>query len=206
MNDEITYWLKRLSLGDQHAAQAIWEAYFDKLVRLAHKKLGQMPRRAIDEEDVALSAMNSFFRGVEHGRFPRLEGADDIGRLLFTITARKACSKLRKHHAQRAGGGRVAGESVLLNPANDDRQHAICQVLGDEPTPAVAAEFAEQLDCLFTLLEDPALQRVASMKLEAYSNAEIASALGVHVATVERKLRTVRRICQRMLDEINASD
>ena len=47
------------------------------------------PRRASDEEDVALSAFQSFYQGIARGRFPQLEDRDNLWRLLITITARK---------------------------------------------------------------------------------------------------------------------
>ena len=46
-------------------------------------------RRAADEEDVALSAFDSFCRGAEQGRFPQLDGRDDLWHLLVVITVRK---------------------------------------------------------------------------------------------------------------------
>ena len=48
--DELSQWIVRLANGDQQAAQVLWQRYFDKLVRLARRKLGGMPRRAADEE------------------------------------------------------------------------------------------------------------------------------------------------------------
>jgi DNA-directed RNA polymerase specialized sigma24 family protein len=51
----VTQWLDRLKAGDPDAAQKLWERYFGRLVGLARKKLRAVPRRAADEEDVALS-------------------------------------------------------------------------------------------------------------------------------------------------------
>ena len=39
------------------AAQRLWERYFDDLVRLARPKLGAIPRREADEEDIALERL-----------------------------------------------------------------------------------------------------------------------------------------------------
>src|ERR1043165_1882401 len=83
----ITRWIGQLKAGDPVAAQLLWERYFRRLVGLARKKLDGAPRRMADEEDVALSAFDSFCRGAEHGRFPRLEDRDDLWRLLVVITA-----------------------------------------------------------------------------------------------------------------------
>ena len=86
----VTCWIQLLSTGDPAAAQRLWERYFRRLVGLARTKLRGAPRRAADEEDVALSAFVSFFRGAARGRFPRLEDREDLWRLLVVITARKA--------------------------------------------------------------------------------------------------------------------
>src|SRR5262245_56227676 len=87
---DITLWFRQLQAGDREAAQKLWERYYRGLVTLARKKLGAMPRRAADEEDVALSAFDSFCRGAEEGRFPALEDRDDLWQVLVTITTRKA--------------------------------------------------------------------------------------------------------------------
>src|SRR5262249_49366796 len=86
----VTDWIDRLKIGDPAAAQQLWQSYFQRLHRIARKKLQGTPRRVADEEDVALSAFDSFCRGAEQGRFPQLTDRDDLWRLLVTITARKA--------------------------------------------------------------------------------------------------------------------
>src|SRR4051812_1467421 len=86
----ITRWIGPLKAGDEAAAQEFWQRYFATLMGLARERLkGARPGPA-DEEDVALSALNSFFAGAAAGRFPRLEDRDDLWRVLVTITARKA--------------------------------------------------------------------------------------------------------------------
>jgi hypothetical protein len=44
-------------------------------------------RRAADEEDVALSAFNSFCLRAEEGRFLRLDDSDDLWQVLMTSAA-----------------------------------------------------------------------------------------------------------------------
>src|SRR6516225_6362744 len=86
----VTDWLGLLKGGDSAAAQRLWEAYFRRLVGLARAKLQGTPRRATDEEDVALSAFDSFCRGAAQGRFPQLLDRLDLWQLLVLLTARKA--------------------------------------------------------------------------------------------------------------------
>ncbi|HKI35430.1 MAG TPA: ECF-type sigma factor, partial [Gemmataceae bacterium] len=72
----VTRWLGDLQAGDRAAAQQLWKRFFGRLVGLARKRLQGARRRAADEEDVALSAFDSFCRSAEQGRFPELADRD----------------------------------------------------------------------------------------------------------------------------------
>jgi len=113
MSEIVSQWLLRLAEGDDDTAQEIWNDYFGKLVALARQKLGGIPRRDYDEEDVAISAMNSFYQGMVQHKFDHLHNRDDLWRLLVTITVRKAAARRRSYFAQKRGGGRVRGESIF---------------------------------------------------------------------------------------------
>src|SRR6266403_1755718 len=103
----VTQWIDRLKAGDPDAAQKLWERYFARLVGLARQKLRSAPRRAADEEDVALSAFDSFCRQAEAGRFPQLLDRDSLWRVLVVVTARKAFHLIRDEDRQKRGGGAV---------------------------------------------------------------------------------------------------
>src|SRR6516164_4691978 len=96
----VTYWIRQLPAGDQAAVQELWERHFQRLVGLARKRLRRTRRGVADEEDVALSAFDSFFRRAREGRFPRLADRHDLWQLLVVIAARKA-SNLAKHERRR---------------------------------------------------------------------------------------------------------
>src|SRR5215831_20563972 len=100
----ITGWLGRLRTGDRAAVQQLWERYFQRLVQLARQHLHGAPRRVADEEDVALSAFDSFCRNLEQDRWPQLLDRDNLWRLLVVITARKAQHLLRDERRQKRGG------------------------------------------------------------------------------------------------------
>ena len=90
VEEEVTQWIAKLGRGDADAARLLWQHYFSKLVEYARHRLDAVPRRAIDEEDVALSAMNSFCQGMAKHRFDQVNDRNDLWKLLVTITARKA--------------------------------------------------------------------------------------------------------------------
>jgi RNA polymerase sigma factor (sigma-70 family) len=187
-------WIRRLKSGDSAAAQKLWERYYGQLVRVAQKKLTTAPRRVADEEDVALSAMNSFCMGAREGKFPQLNDHDDLWRLLVTITARKAMHQVRRNRRQKRGGGGVRGESIFLSAGDSDAHGGLDQFLGQEPSPGSAAEMAEDLRLLLARLEEQPLRDVALLKLQGYANEEIAQRLDCGLRTVERRLRLIRAL------------
>jgi DNA-directed RNA polymerase specialized sigma24 family protein len=191
----VTEWLAHLKTGDPASAQKLWEQYFHRLLGLARKKLQGRPHRAADEEDVAVSALESFFRGLERGRFPQLDDRGDLWSLLVVLTSRKAAHLIDHERRQKRGGGAVRGESVLESPTGSAAGEAgINQVADDEPTPDFAAQVAEQCRHLLACLDDAELLQVALWKMEGFTNAEIAGKLACAVVTVERRLRLIRTI------------
>jgi RNA polymerase sigma factor (sigma-70 family) len=189
----VTLWLAQLKGGDTEAARPIWERYFQKLLQLARRKLADLPRRFADEEDVALSAFASFFQAAEQGRFPRLDDRSDLWQLLIMITERKAIDLF--HHEQRAkrGGGQLLDEAALGHPDSASARQGLGEIPAPEPTPAFAAEVAENLTRLLEKLRDDELRQIALRKMDGYTNEEIANQLDVALATVERRLRLVRK-------------
>jgi DNA-directed RNA polymerase specialized sigma24 family protein len=188
----VTSWLVQLKAGNPAAAQPLWERYFQRLVGLARKRLQGARRRDPDEEDVALSAFDSFCQGAMGGRFPQLADRDDLWRLLVVITARKALDLL-KRRGRLKHGGRPRGEAALLDPA-DPSNADLEQVVGDEPTPEFAAQVAEECQRLLDKLGDDELRKVAVWKMEGDTNEQIAERLGKALATVERRLRVIRKL------------
>lgn len=187
--DPITVWIQNLKKGDPAAAQALFEKSYERLVRLADRKLGDSPRRVADEEDVAAVAFGSFCRAAQAGRFPRLSDRNDLWRLLFEITGRKAVDVIRYNGRQKR---RVLGESVLMS-TDGEREGGLEQFAGKEPEPEFAFAVAEQCRRLLDLLDDADLQAVAIAKMEGYTNAEIAARMDCSRRTIERQLNLIRR-------------
>lgn len=201
MGDDVTRWLAELGGGDAAAAQALWETYFAKLVRYARRKLQDLPRRTFDEEDIALSAMFSFCRGLEEGRFQRLGDRDDLWKLLVTITARKIYAQQRHTLRAKRGGGRVRGESALQRPGSGaEGDSGLGDVLSDEPSPEMAHMLLENAQQLLDSLQDESLVTIARLRLEGWSNEEIAARLGCVRRTVERKLERIREKWSRKME------
>jgi DNA-directed RNA polymerase specialized sigma24 family protein len=181
----ITHWIERLRAGDQdEAARGLWEQYFEKLVGFARHKLKDCPRRVEDEEDVALSVLRSFCEAAKKGRFPNLEDRNGLLKLLLSITARKAVDRIRFYNREKR---RVKGESALGGEGPDDE-------MGISPSPEFFAITVENCTRLLDLLGDNELSAVALMKVEGYTNEEIAIRQDRSLRSIERQLRLIRMI------------
>lgn len=179
----VSHWLLALKEGDKAAAQPLWERYHLRLVALAREILRGSSRRAADEDDVVQNAFQSFFDGVARGRFPQLNDRHNLWQLLVVITARKALTQVRKDRRT------APGPSALTTGA---AEAALMHVVGDEPTPELAAQLIEEVERLLDKLGDDKLRRIARWKLEGYHQGEIAQMLSCSPRTVIRKLEMIR--------------
>ena len=169
----VTRWLGPLQLGDEAAVEQLWERYFVRLVGLARLKLRSAPRRAADEEDVALHAFDSFCRQAEAGRFPQLLDRDSLWRLLVVVTARKAFHLIRDESRHKRGGGvQVQNEGGQ----DDAKSPLLAQVLSREPSPDLAAQVADECRRLLEALGDKELEKIALWRMDGYTVVEMSSA------------------------------
>jgi DNA-directed RNA polymerase specialized sigma24 family protein len=195
----VTLWIAQLKAGERDAVQPLWQNYCRRLTARARRRLAGVPRRAADEEDVALSAFDSFCRAAEQGRFPALHDRDDLWQLLLVITDRKACDLANYERRDRRGGGRVVNETALAQGSGSTEETPLDAVRSPEPSPEFAALAAEEFRRLLGVLGDDDLRQVAVRKMEGYTVEEIAAQLGRVPQTVKRWLRMIRQTWEQEL-------
>jgi RNA polymerase sigma factor (sigma-70 family) len=193
--EDVTRWIGGARQGDADAFRHLYERYFPQLVTLAQRWFRGRAPRVADGEDVAQSALHSFYRAASAGRFTDLHDRDDLWSLLGRITFHKAANLARGQRARKRGGGEVRGESAFA-AADDSDRGGLDAVPSTEPPPEVHAEMNEAVAGLLGALGGELLE-VARLKLEGYTHLEIAARLGVCEETVGRRLRYIRRIWQK---------
>ncbi len=183
----VTQWVDQLRDGRPEAASPLWDRYFGRLVGVARRRLGREAASSAvaDEEDAALSAFGSFCAAAAAGRFSRLDGRDDLWKLLVVITARKAAAQVAAQAAAKRGGRH---HPLGHEAATDALAHAI----GREPSPDFAAIVEEEQRRLLDLLGDDELRRVATARLDGDPDEAIAARLGCARRTVARRLALIR--------------
>lgn len=196
-SDEISVLLQRVKDGrDDEASAGLWGQYFDKLVNVARRNIASLPKRSADEEDVALSAMNSFFRAAEAGRLSNLQNRDELWKLLVTIVIRKANREKEKAFTQKRGGGDVRGESIFMK-AGDEASPGLAGM----PDDRLVSDLMSQCKEMIGLLDDPLMKEIAVMLMEGYTLDEIADAKSISRATVKRKKERIRQLWEEKMPD-----
>jgi len=188
-------WVRRLADGDQQVAEEFWGMYGVRLQGLAAQFLGGNLRRREGPEDVVQSVCRTFFRRAQGGQFD-LGDSQSLWQLLCAITVTKVREKARFH-----GRDKRSFQREWHYEASADESNPVGpQLKSPQPTPADAAEFADELSGLLDGMDDEE-RRLVELKLEQRTSAEIAKELGCSERTVRRILKRVQSRLQRMLEE-----
>lgn len=180
--------------GSREAADQLIQLYFDRVVKSADKKLAKRNLRVGGGDDVAVSVFDSLWKKASEQEFAEgdLASPDELWRLLSKMVAFKAEDHARRLKAQKRGGGNVRGDSIFFNP--DQPSPGFNGVAGNVLTPAEKLELQESYTLLMKVLDDEVLQKVAVMRIEGYSVAEIAEEFDRSERFVKRKLALIRSI------------
>jgi RNA polymerase sigma factor (sigma-70 family) len=182
--------------GEEAAFTTFYEKHFDQLARFAKKKLGSFPLRTFDEEDLAQSAMKSLFKNLRENRY-EAQDSIELWQILITITKNKLIDRLRKHLAQKHGGGKVRGESIFGESGGLHEQ----QDAQRNMTPDEQVELHETTELLLQRLDDDKTRAVAYLLLAGWKNNDIAEELNCVRRTVERRIKHIRELWSEVLND-----
>ena len=188
--DSIAPLIQGVKDGDEQAVQALWDRFFPQLCAIASRRLAGQRRADVDEEDLALSAFASFCGAAKIDRFPDLTDRRGLWRVLSEITRRKAIDLIRYRQGLKRGAGRVSGESALVNGSG---LGGLDDLPGENLTPMLSLLLQEEAQRLLAMLRDPVLEKLAVLKLQGFTNAEIAEQFGCSLSTVDRQLHLIRK-------------
>ncbi len=181
--------IKRIQLGDDDAATALFHRYAVRIRGLAHKQTSPELRLRFDDDDVMQSVFRTFFRRVARGSY-NLPDGDELWGLLLVITLNKVRALAGRHRAVRRS---VQSTSPLTHhdiqfpsTGNHDQQSAAMLVL-------TLREFADELT--------PDERTILDLRMQGFGVTEIASQCGRTRRTVERILQKLRHSLRKRLDD-----
>jgi len=186
----VTRLIQQLQGDGQQATGELWRRYFERLLPVARARLRALPNPAVDEEDVLLSVFDRFFRAALEGRFAELKDRNDLWQILLMLIEREVANQYRHARARKRGGGEVNIAAEAAPPALAPVQ----SVPDQQPGPELVTIFNDCLGAVVQRLGDPHTRDIALLRLEGYTNQEIAHRLNLSLASVERKLRLIREV------------
>lgn len=172
--------------GDQEVIAEFYNRYGSTLRAVADKQIAGELKRRVGASDVVQSAFRTFFRRAEAGKF-QFEDSEKLWSLMCAITLTKVREQVRFHRREKRD---VHRESDPGSPHSSEGGDGFDLLTNSSVTPEVAAEFADQFETLMASLDDEERQ-VLALKIDDYTNDEIADAIG-------SSERTVRRIVKRL--------
>ena len=180
----ITRLIRAVQDGSSSAVRPLLSTYFGRLVRLARKRLRNLPGLGGYDEDLALRSFHSVCQRLrDPSQSLDLAGRDHLWRLLAMRTISRAIDMIRRHRPTKVLDG-------------DD----VARLLAREPTPDEAAELADECRRLLDSLKEPELRQIAVWKVEGYTHEEIAARLDCVPRTIERKVSRIRLLWKHELE------
>ena len=174
--------------GDENAARAIVDRYVDRLMTLARRRLSQRLASRVDPEDIVQSAFRSFFARAKEGRFVFAE-QDDLCKLLVRMTLHKTLRQVAFHKAAKRNPSAETEQG-------EHHQERLLALLDGEPTAETEVAFLDQLEHFFAQLR-PQERQILEMRMQGYSNDEIAAQLGIYDRKIRRVIEHVRAIAEK---------
>lgn len=173
-------------------ADAIFNRYAGRLMRVARERLGVRLQSKVSPEDVVQSVFKSFFRRQHEFEFNR-DDADGLWGLLVVITIRK-CAKW----ADVFGAGKRSTERETSFNAETDSGHRWHEAVDQDPGPEEAAMLSELIERLMRRL-DARQQQMLALRMQGFELEEIADQVRSSRRTVARVVAEVKNILHELL-------
>ena len=200
----VTQWIEGLRTGESDAVAAVWDRLSPSLQLSAGRVLESYRIRTISGEDVVGVAFLNCLNRLQSGGYEEISNRLMLSALFQTAVKRQARDEAAKEYAEKRGGGRVRGESAFKGKPGKATP-GFDQLNGGMATPDSVLEATELFVQLTEQLSGDE-RTAAILKVDGYSNREIATELDCSVPTVERKLRRVREVFSALFLASNDGD
>ncbi len=181
-------WLEKFREGDEQAAGKLFQRHANQLLELARQRISQRFASRVDPEDVVQSVFRTFFKRARQGEFT-LREKDDLVKLLVRITVYKTLRQIAFHQQAKRDARQESGTGEV-------NQDQLLAVMSKGATPEEAVIFLDELET-FLDQQSPTDCKICEMRIEGYSNAEIAEALGINERRIRRLMERLRGLAKR---------
>jgi len=182
--------LTNLQAGDCSAVDEVFEHFFNRLKSFASTRIAARDRKVVDDEDLAVWAINRLQHELRAGKYSRISNRADAWRFLVSIMERKFIDHLRSENAIKRGGGQVRGESVF---EEKDGSRALAKFSHD-CGHITDVDFRDMIEAVVRKSRDSVIGEIIVARIAGHTVDEIAQGVGISTASVNRKLRLARNI------------
>ncbi|MCU0719942.1 MAG: ECF-type sigma factor [Pirellula sp.] len=187
----VTGWISLIREGHQAAFDAFSKRYFSKIRDLAKSRLSKP-----DSEEVANDVLVALTQSIAGGKYPDLCDRNSLWFLILKITQRRVTALTRRGKVQK----RIPAESIEGNQSEDfvdieslvDYEVELDQVIASKSMEAAWIEISDCWEELLRCLPDEVCRQIAQLKLQSYSNREIAIKMNFTPSKVDRKVRLIQ--------------
>jgi RNA polymerase sigma factor (sigma-70 family) len=177
-SDATKAFLEELNKGRDSAIDEAFERYFDRLRRLAARKMG--PHIPAEPKSIAMSVIGSFIAGIRQRRF-EFKDSHKLWNMLVTVTLHKIIRRVPKRRGEPFPTDFIG----LLNREPDQEDVAIVEDL---------------IETLLAGLESP-YPEILSMRLAGDTQEEIAERLNMTRAAVRSRLERIASRLKKLLEQ-----
>ena len=187
----ISHWLANPGNGQNpYGAQLLMQRFGARLIRLARRQFQTSRDPAYDEEDLALSTIQAFHQQLTKDSLSRPANREQLWKLLVTIALNKSRDVLR-HNAQPKRPSDNASKE-LIERRTKEAYDLMTQ------SPDWPSMIADQCEFLLKLLDKQdssgELKKIALMRLDGASKAQIARELGYTRFTISARINLIQAI------------
>jgi RNA polymerase sigma factor (sigma-70 family) len=175
--------IERARQGDRQAIGQLAQLYEPEVRIVARVRLGRALRPYLDSVDLVQSVHRSLIIGLRQDRF-KLTSPEKMINLALVIVRRKVARHWRQLRRQQRLDGRLGDSGQITD---------LLSSLSDfQPDPVRAAEFHEAVEKVCAAL-NATERRLIELRLDGYSTAEAARALGLDADVLRVQLGRLRK-------------
>lgn len=170
---------------------AQWSALMHRLARQAERSLWWMRKGTVSADDTVMSTLRTYLRQADLGELPPATDPDS----LWPVLEKQLSRKIDKAAAtQRYLKNKRAVRYSELATQRDGRPGESTFAAQENSPEDVEAYVEQALKLLDQSIADEMLLKIARLKLECYTTAEISQATGLSEHQVRRRLTQIRAL------------
>jgi RNA polymerase sigma factor (sigma-70 family) len=200
--------VNKIAAGDRIALEEFVHRYNRKMVRMASRYMRRLRAHLVtcDAEDAVNDTLIKLYRRALEGELPCVESSIKFWKMFFSMLKVEIRGALDRDAATKRGGPGVRRSRSQRRPGDtpDDSPRlrrdgfrldylSVDEIYSLLPPRHDLALIQIEIEEFLQHLGDPITRRIATLKLESYTNEQIAELLEYNERTIERRLTFIRK-------------